>query len=219
MRAFLLHAAARHGPDDGGGSEPDFQAEMHYLEVLAGVADVISGAPLQMHGWGWVGLLPDLTNAPDKFYLEWTYLSRGDADGNFDISYFALENIARDFDPIRLYADGDIQVNEATRVANIGAISENNLSATQLICVDRKLGRFWAALEDGDWNGDNTADPETGIGGVAFDPDDLPVDGQIVVYLDDYGSSAMAEIALHAHQFKYAPPVGFGELVVAGEYA
>lgn len=58
---------------------------------------------------------------------------------------------------------GDTQYNSSGSLGSIGAFQTGDVIST---CLDMGAKRWWVKRNNGDWNGDASANPETGTGGV-----------------------------------------------------
>lgn len=84
------------------------------------------------------------------------------------------------------------------------------------IAYDGDNQQAWGALNNDDWNGDESADPETGVGGVKSS---LAENMKISTLLWGGHANSKVEALIHPPQWTRSAPSGFNELVLPGEYA
>lgn len=195
---------------------PIFAQELHALANVAGPASSPPGRPLTIIGWGNMELDGGIPNPPDKFYLEYTYEDLGQEDSQLRFCDLQIYD-TKGTEMISISGASQIVTDTGGNVFGQVTFDADDLPVTQRICVDLANGLIWVRSEGiTDWNQDASADPETGVGGIAFTPGDIKTSGAIEAGLDY--SDGVCTLGLHAHQFKFNPPAGFDELTLPGEY-
>lgn len=118
---------------------------------------------------------PGLARSPDyfgagRFYIEYTAVSvNGSGDSCGVASFDATPtNLVTDGTRCAVaYRSGSIWSDSGNR-GSIGGISDGDRVD---VAVDLDLRRIWFRRNGGSWNGDSSADPASGVGGIAYSYD------------------------------------------------
>ncbi|RUX93794.1 MULTISPECIES: hypothetical protein [unclassified Mesorhizobium] len=141
----------------------------------------------------------------EKLYFEWTVNSSGSFFGaGFGNSSAVLASLLGiDANGIAIYNDGNVYKNGSS-AGSIGALTIGNIVP---IAIDRGANLFWCRKGAGNWNNNGSADPATGVGGIAL-PTGM-TSGSFFAGLSLSGAGDQGTVNLGASAFNQTPPSGF----------
>lgn len=180
--------------------EPPDLNELHFWEPDGAslTSSVDDGVVATLTAAGWFLLYPTFTKAVGNIYIEFEFVANAASVGGYEFgleetvttyNFFGLNTVSGDM----LFEDGD----------------------TMCVAVDFTNLKYWIRRNNEPWFNEISEDPETNVGGGTIED---PLDKSLEFYQGgDNGMIFRARI--HAAQFKYAPPAGFSELVLPGEYS
>lgn len=193
---------------------PVFVTEKHALEEYGGWG---TWSGLQVSGYRfWGGLVKPMGTIPGKSYFEWWL------DGTaalVEITFNAGGTWYDDNSGLRIIDDGKIRAENSSSGTFSGMV--NGVDGGPYVLrfamdIPNQVG--WVAVDNQAWNTSASANPATGVGGLPLTSTNWAGSDAISLYFDAADEYTIS-LLLHAHQFKYAAPAGFGEITISGEYA
>lgn len=180
-------------------AQPGEFTEHHFWEPDGAslTSSVDDGVVATLTAAGWFLLYPTFTKTVGNIYIEFEFVANAASaiDYHFGLeeavtmrTVFGFNTVSGDM----LFEDGD----------------------TMCVAVNFTNLKYWIRRNNEPWFNDISEDPETNVGGATIED---PLDKSLEFYQGgDNGMIFRARI--HASQYKYAPPAGFGEITLPGEY-
>lgn len=146
-----------------------------------------------------------------KIYFEFVFAgpTTGAGDGVIGIAPSTLGLtvfVGNSSDSIGVNDSGSIFGGNGAIGINIGAAFVSGVTVGR-VAFDPNAGLFWGARAGGNWNGDPTAHPETGTGGISLT---YASTNFAAASLADVNNSVTANFG--ATTFTFTPPTGFSAL-------
>lgn len=186
-------------PKDGG------FAELHFWEADDSTIDqrvTAAGIECEVLTAGYTALAPTFTRSAGKVYFE----------------VEIMPDSAEDLDSLDKGVEYEAtQVEWYTYVVDGSGRDWGTIGDTACFALDLVNNRAWTRVNEDPWFNDVDADPATGIGYDDPSTTPRPSDGLEFYFFGYAGTKLRAR--LHASQFKYTPPAGFGEITLPGEYS
>lgn len=158
----------------------------------------------------WISVRSTNSYSSGKYYWEWTLGSKGTGNGGagFANSTAPISGgpnafIGCDVNGISLFSTGDVVKNFA--FTSTLAVINNGDICCFAIDIDNHL--FWVRKGAGNWNGSGTANPATGVGGIAL-PSGL-ASGAIFAGISVLNNTDFSTANFGATAFSQTVPSGF----------